>query len=404
MSLFNTNSSQQFGSSSSDEYEHKRLRVAILGSSGSIGTQTLDVCLQHRDKIDVVALSVYNSCDALVKAARTCDAQHVVVVDETHKNDAILDNLPATCSCEFGSQALLDIVQRYDIDLVVCAIVGAAGMEVGYHALKCGKTLAYANKESLVVAGDLIMPLVKPGKLIPVDSEHSAIFQCLQGESLRELSDIWLTCSGGPFYAKTRDELGSVTAADALRHPTWKMGSKITIDSATLMNKGLEVLEATRLFELPIDDIHVVIHRQSMIHSMVQFKDGTTKAQLGPSDMRIPIQYALSYPNRWDTPSTKLPDWRTISDLSFAAPDTTTFGCLKLALQAGKTGGTMPCIMNAANEVANKAFREGCCSFLDIERIVAQTMQKCEPAPVESLEQLREVDTQARMCAQTYLS
>ena len=371
------------------------LRVAVLGCTGSIGTQTLDVCRQHADKVRVVALSAYASTEALVAAAREFGAMHVCVADTRHADDPILQELPANCELTSGPDALAALASLDDVDCVVNALVGAAGTRAGFEALSAGKVLAYANKESIIVAGDLLMPLARPGMLIPVDSEHSAIFQCLVGERTREVHRIWLTCSGGPFYGMSREEVAHVTAADALAHPTWLMGDKITIDSATLMNKGFEVLEAHHLFETDVDDVRVLVQRQSRIHSMVEFTDGSTLAQLGPSDMRIPIQYALSYPERWDTPSKRI-DWCSEAPITFGEADEATFGCLALAREAGRAGGTMPCVLNAANEVANAAFRRGECAFLDIERIVSQAMEAHERTAVESLEQLSEIDLWAR--------
>lgn len=371
------------------------LRVAVLGCTGSIGTQTLDVCRQHSDKVRVVALSAYASTDGLVAAAREFGVSHACVADCRHANDPILQELPEMCELTFGPDKLAELASLPDVDCVVNALVGAAGIHAGYEALKACKVLAYANKESIIVAGDLLMPMAKPGMLIPVDSEHSAIFQCLVGERTRDVHRIWLTCSGGPFYGLTRDELANKTAADALAHPTWLMGAKITIDSASLMNKGFEVLEAHHLFEMDIDDVRVLVQRQSRIHSMVEFSDGSTIAQLGPSDMRIPIQYALSYPERWETPCERI-DWCQESPITFGEADEQTFGCLALAREAGRIGGTMPCVLNAANEVANAAFRRGECSLLDIERIVSQAMEAHEYAQVESLEQLTDIDMWAR--------
>lgn len=382
---------------------HAKLRVAILGSSGSIGTQTLDVCRRHADKIDVVALSVHSSTDKLVAQAQEFKPRYAVVSNKTHAHDAILQQLPSTTTLTCGARALEELVYADDIDCVVCAVVGFAGVRVGYAALKAGKKLAYANKESLVVAGDLLMPLVTPYNLVPVDSEHSAIFQCLVGEGLSPIQKIWLTCSGGPFFGLTKNQLKAVTPQQALAHPTWRMGAKITIDSATLMNKGLEILEAARLFEVPIDEIEVLVHRQSTIHSMVEFVDGSLKAQLGASDMRIAIQYALSYPKRWDTPTQPRLDWHTIAPLSFDSADEDAFGCLRLARQAGRTGKTMPCAMNAANEVANAAFRRGDCSFLDIEATVAHVMEHHTPLSVESIEMLEDVDAACRVQAREFL-
>lgn len=379
------------------------LRVAVLGCSGSIGTQTLDVCRRHADRVRVVALSVHSSTDVLVAAAREFGVAHVAVADAAHGRDACLGELPEGCELACGADAVTDLARLPEVDVVVNALVGFAGMHAGYTALEAGKTLAYANKESIVCGGDLLMPLVRPGRLIPVDSEHSAIFQCLVGERDVDLKRIWLTCSGGPFYGRTRDELSSVTAADALAHPTWTMGAKITIDCSTLMNKGLEVIEAHHLFDVPIDAISVLIHRQSKIHSMVEFRDGVVKAQLGASDMRAPIQYALSYPERWDGVAETV-GWWGCEPLTFDAPDVETFGCLRLACEAGKTGGTLPCAMNAANEVANAGFRQGMCGFLDIERIVGRVMDETTVERVESLEQLDQVDALARERASAALA
>lgn len=378
------------------------LRVAVLGCSGSIGTQTLDVCRQHADKLEVVALSVYGSTKALVDAAREFGARHVCVADSRHADDAILAELPAGCELTVGDEALAELATLPDVDCVVNALVGAAGIRAGYEALRADKVLAYANKESIIVAGELLMPLARSGRLIPVDSEHSAIFQCLVGERTSDVHRLWLTCSGGPFYGRTREELAKVTAADALAHPTWLMGAKITIDSATLMNKGFEVLEAHHLFEVDIDDVRVLVQRQSRIHSMVEFADGSTLAQLGPSDMRIPIQYALSYPERWTTPTQRI-DYCREQPITFGEADEATFGCLALAREAGRIGQTMPCVLNAANEVANEAYRKDACSFLDIERVVGATMEAHVPQPVESLEQLDDIDKWARGYARTLL-
>lgn len=379
------------------------LRVAVLGCSGSIGTQTLDVCRQHPDKVRVVALSVSSSLDRLVAAAREFGVAHVAVADGRLEGDPRLEELPARCEASFGARAVTDLASLPDVDCVVNAVVGAAGIHAGLAAVEAGKVLAYANKESIVVGGDLLMPQVKPGQLIPVDSEHSAIYQCLVGERHADVHCIWLTCSGGPFWGRSREELAQVTAADALAHPTWSMGDKITIDSATLMNKGLEVIEAHHLFDVPIDDVRVLVQRQSRIHSMVEFADGVVKAQLGPSDMRIPIQYALSYPERWETPSPRM-DWCREAPVTFGEADEHTFGCLALAKEAGRAGGTLPCAMNAANEVANEAFREGRCGFLDIERIVRSVMDDTTVERVGSLGQLEDVDARARSRARKVLA
>ncbi len=379
------------------------VRVAVLGCSGSIGTQTLDVARRHSDKVEVVALSVNTSTDALVSAAREFGCAHVAVADASRANDPVLGELPDGCSLAFGEKAVTALADLPEVDIVVNALVGFAGIHAGYAALKSDKVLAYANKESIVCGGDLLMPLAKPGRLIPVDSEHSAIFQCLVGERRSDLRCIWLTCSGGPFYGKTRDELSRVTVADALAHPTWDMGAKITIDSASLMNKGLEVIEAKHLFQVPVDAVHVLVQRQSKIHSMVEFTDGVVKAQLGGTDMRAPIQYALSYPERWET-SVERVDWGSCAPITFGEADEGTFGCLALAKRAGREGGTIPCAMNAANEVANLAFRQGACGFTDIEKVVCEVMDATPVERVESIGQLLDVDARAREAARAVLA
>lgn len=379
------------------------IRVAVLGCSGSIGAQTLDVCRHHPDRLRVVALSVHSSTDALVRAAREFSCAHVAVADASHAADPALEGLPEGCALELGEDAVTRLATLPEVDVVVNALVGFAGIHAGFAALRASKVLAYANKESIVVGGDLMMPLVRPGQLLPVDSEHSAIYQCLVGERPESIRRLWLTCSGGPFYGRSRGELRDVTASDALAHPTWTMGEKITVDCATLMNKGLEVIEAHHLFQRPIDDIRVLVHRQSKIHSMVEFVDGVVKAQLGGSDMRAPIQYALSYPERWDSPVEPI-EWCSADPLTFGEADEDAFGCLALARAAGRAGGTLPCAMNAANEVANRAFREGLCGFLDVERVVERVMEQTPVERVEALEQLDEVDARARGLAASALT
>ena len=383
--------------------EQTKLRVAVLGCTGSIGRQTLDVCRQHADKLEVVALSVHRSTIGLVRAAHEFNPSCVCVADESHGSDAVLDQLPAGCELTLGADALVDLCTRDDVDCVLNAVVGAAGLRASYETLKAGKRLALANKESLVVGGDLIMPLAAPDQLLPVDSEHGAIFQCLVGERTSPLHAIWLTCSGGPFFGMTHCYLESISPERALRHPAWSMGPKISIDSATLMNKGLERIEAMHLFGLPLDRIVVLIQREAKIHSMVEFCDGSVIAQLGTSDMRIPIQYALSYPDRWNAPCERV-DFRTIGSLSFGAPDTSAFPCLSLAERAGKEGGTLPCVLNAANEVAVDAFLSGSCGFNDIARVVDRTLEAHAREDVESLDQLMDVDAWARSCANSFVA
>lgn len=388
-----------------------KLRIAVLGSSGSIGVQTLDVARQHADKLKVVALAVGTRVETLEQQAQEFGVGHLVVGDASLQNaphvDALtehLRSLPRTIatSLAFGGEALIDIVRSAEVDLVVNALVGAAGLAASLETLRAGKKLALANKESLVVGGDLIMPLATHDTLLPIDSEHGAIYQCLLGERQEEVTRLWLTASGGPFFGQTREQLQTITPEQALAHPTWNMGAKITIDSSTLMNKGLEVIEAHHLFGMPYDQIEVVIQRQSAIHSMVEFSDGSVKAHLGTTDMRIPIQFALSYPDRWEAPVKPL-DFRQLGSLEFGSPDRKTFRCLELALQAGKLGGTVPCVMNAANEIAVAAFLKGECRYLHIADCVEAAMLAHERQPVESLDQLQEVDAWSRKTAEAYL-
>lgn len=378
------------------------MRIALLGASGSIGRQTLDVIRNHAEKLEVFAIAIKDSLDFAISCAQEFKPSYVVISNEALASSVSADQFPAHTKVLFGEKSLSTLCELDEVDCVVNALVGAVGISAGYTALKCGKRLAYANKESIVIGGDLLMPLAAPGQLLPVDSEHSAIFQCLAGEPLKSIYKIWLTCSGGPFFGMGRDELSRVNAAHALAHPTWLMGDKITIDSATLMNKGLEVIEAHHLFDVDIDTIEVLIHRQSKIHSMVEFTDGSVKANLCAADMRMPIQYALSYPERWEASCEHI-DWRFSEPLEFASPDTEVFRCLALAQEAGRRGGTAPCVLNAANEVANQAFREDRCTFFDIERICEESLSAHDSQPVESLDQLAEVDARARAFASTLI-
>lgn len=383
--------------------ENARLRVVILGCTGSIGRQALDVCRQHADRLEVVALSAHTGTEALTAAAREFGVRAVAVTSEEHAHDPILEELPQGCSLLCGHEGLSELARFDSADCILNSVMGAAGLEASYAALKAGKRLALANKESLVVGGDLLMPLASPGQMLPVDSEHNAIFQCLEGERADEIHAIWLTCSGGPFFGMTAEELSRVTVKDALKHPNWAMGAKITIDSATLMNKGLERLEAMHLFGCDLDRIIVLIQRESKIHSMVEFADGSTIAHLGASDMRIPIQYAFSYPDRWETPAERL-DYRALGGLTFDAPDTKTFRCLALAERAGRTGGTAPCVLNAANEVAVEAFLGHRCSFTQIADIVERCLDQHDAERVVSIEQLIEVDIRTRALARSLVA
>ena len=380
-------------------------RIAVLGSSGSIGTQTLDVCRQHADKLKVTALAVGGRAGVLAAQAKEFGVKNCAI-----GCDDLVGSADAPEGCRFGFQAVLDLIQADDVDVVVNSLVGAAGLRVSYETLRAGKVLALANKESLVVGGDLIMPLAAQldaraghaGALMPIDSEHGAIYQCLLGENPKEVAKLWVTASGGPFRGKTAAELKDVTPAQALAHPTWNMGAKISIDSSTLMNKGLEVIEAHHLFNMPYDKIEVVVQPQSAIHSMVEFTDGSVKAHLGTTDMRIPIQFALSFPDRWEAPVQPL-DFRTLGSRDFAAPDEKTFRCLALARHAGTVGGTLPCAMNAANEIAVAAFLDEQCSYLGIADCVEAVMEVHQAQAVESLEQLEEVDAWARAQARHVL-
>ncbi|MBB3172065.1 1-deoxy-D-xylulose-5-phosphate reductoisomerase [Parvibacter caecicola] len=385
--------------------------ICLLGSTGSIGTQTLDVVAKHPDELRCAALTVHRSVKVALDQARRFGVRHVAVADERLAGTAAAEELRAWCEAgggtlSFGAAAVEQLCLLPEMDVVVNALVGAAGLRASYLTLEAGRVLALANKESLVVGGDLIMPLAASlnrrrgdnGALMPIDSEHGAIYQCLLGEDMAEVTKLWVTASGGPFRGRTRDQLRSITPAQALAHPTWNMGAKISIDSSTLMNKGLEVIEAHHLFAMPYDKIEVVVQPQSAIHSMVEFSDGSVKAHLGTTDMRIPIQFALSYPKRWEAPVAPL-DFRTLGTLEFAAPDTDTFRCLALARRAGQAGGTLPCVMNAANEVAVEAFLSERLPYLGIAECVESAMSALGSQPVESLEQLSAIDHEARALA-----
>lgn len=388
--------------------------IVVLGSSGSIGRQTLDVVRRHPDRLNVVALAVHRSIDLLCEQIREFKPLFAVVGDDALDQTARaevrsrltglrdLQGRAIPVEVAFGSEAVERLCCVDGADLVVNALVGAAGLRASYRTLETGRKLALANKESLVVGGDLLMPMSTHETLLPIDSEHGAIYQCLLGENEDEVRRLWVTASGGPFRGKTRDQLRDVTVAQALAHPTWHMGPKITIDSSTLMNKGLEVIEAHHLFAMPYDRIEVVVQPQSAIHSMVEYIDGSVKAHLGTTDMRIPIQFALSYPERWDAPVAPL-DFRTLGSLEFYAPDTETFRCLALARAAGSAGGTLPCAMNAANEVAVASFLAGECGFLQIAETVEAVMDDVQVDAVEGIEQLQEVDALARRKAQDFL-
>ena len=351
-------------------------QICILGSTGSIGTQALDVISQHPDLYEAYALTANHRWKELAEQARRFNPAAVVIADEAYYESLKqeLADMPDV-KVYAGSKALEDIVESPSIDMVLTAMVGYSGLAPTIHAIKAKKKICLANKETLVVAGELILQLAQQYHvpILPVDSEHSAIFQSLVGEDANEIEKILLTCSGGPFRTFIHEQLKSVTAADALKHPTWDMGAKITIDSASLMNKGFEVIEAKWLFGVPADKIQVLVHPQSIVHSAVQFCDGGVKAQLGVPDMRLPIQYAFSFPQRLSLGDDRLDLFR--QPLEFFEPDVEKFKCLAMAYEAINKGGNMPCIVNAANEIVNEGFRKGACSFLTMGDIIEKAMQ-----------------------------
>ena len=379
----------------------KKQQICILGSTGSIGTQALDVIEQHSDLYEVYCLTANNRVQELAEQARKFRPAAVVIANEARYEELkdMLSDEP-DIKVYAGAQALCDIVQAEPIDMVLASMVGFSGLEPTIHAIKARKKICLANKETLVVAGELICNLAQEYHvpILPVDSEHSAIFQSLVGEGDNEVEKILLTCSGGPFRNYTHEQLEKVTAADALKHPTWDMGAKITIDSASLMNKGFEVTEAKWLFGVPADKIEVLIHPQSVVHSAVQFVDGAVKAQLGVPDMRLPIQYAFSFPQRLHLNGNRLDLFKT-QDLQFFKPDYQKFKCLQLAFDAIRKGGNMSCIVNAANEIVNAGFRKGECGFLQMANIIEETMAKATFDSNPDLDVYLQTDAEARRIA-----
>ena len=379
----------------------KKQQICILGSTGSIGTQALDVIEQHSDLYEVYCLTANNRVKELAEQARKFHPAAVVIANEARYEELkdMLSDEP-DIKVYAGAQALCDIVQAEPIDMVLASMVGFSGLEPTIHAIKARKKICLANKETLVVAGELICNLAQEYHvpILPVDSEHSAIFQSLVGEGDNEVEKILLTCSGGPFRNYTHEQLEKVTAADALKHPTWDMGAKITIDSASLMNKGFEVTEAKWLFGVPADKIEVLIHPQSVVHSAVQFVDGAVKAQLGVPDMRLPIQYAFSFPQRLRLNGDRLDLFKT-QDLQFFKPDYQKFKCLQLAFDAIRKGGNMSCIVNAANEIVNAGFRKGECGFLQMADIIEETMAKATFDSNPDLDVYLQTDAEARRIA-----
>lgn len=384
----------------------KKQQICILGSTGSIGVQALDVIRQHPDLYEVYCLTANNSVDKLAEQAREFNPAAVVIANTAHydKLVSLLADRP-DIKVYAGTEALNEIVEAQPIDAVLASMVGFSGLVPTIRAIKARKKICLANKETLVVAGELILKLVEQYHvdLLPVDSEHSAIFQCLVGEDINKVDKLLLTCSGGPFRQFTHEQLQQVTAADALKHPTWNMGAKITIDSASLMNKGFEVMEARWLFGIPAERIDVLVHPQSVVHSAVQFNDGSVKAQLGVPDMRLPIQYAFSYPQRLNLDGDRL-DLFKMQHLDFIEPDVNKFRCLGLAYEAIRQGGNMPCILNAANEVVNLAFREGRCTFTGMADVIEKTMQQASFDSNVTLDTYLQTDTEARRIAQSLLS
>jgi 1-deoxy-D-xylulose-5-phosphate reductoisomerase len=371
-------------------------RISVLGSTGSIGRNTLDVIAHHPDSFAVSALTAGNNIELLIEQAIQFQPTLVSVANEQLADQA-RSRLPSNIEVAFGEEGLLRAATLNEVDLVVTAIMGSVGLQPTLAAIEAGKDIGLANKETLVTAGHLVMSLAaqKGTNLLPIDSEHSAIFQCLNGEKMSLVKKIILTSSGGSFRDLSREQLKDVTVEDALKHPTWSMGAKITIDSATMMNKGLEVIEAHWLFSMPYDQIEVVVHPQSIVHSMVEFVDASVMAQLGTPDMRVPIQYALSYPSRVPSPSKPL-DLTEIETLHFRKMDYDRYPCLRLAFDSGRSGGTYPAVLNAANEVAVERFLNRSISFLTIEQILASVLDKHIPVSNPSLEEIMKADRWAR--------
>ncbi len=380
-------------------------RIAILGSTGSIGTQTLDVVREHADEYEAYALTAGHNAELLIAQAREFHPEVVVIADESRYETVreALADLPIKVWA--GAEAIGDAASLPDVDVVVTAMVGFAGLRPTVAAIEAGKTIALANKETLVVAGEFITELAVKHRapILPVDSEHSAIFQCLVGEDGNAIDKILLTASGGPFRTTPIEELANVTAARALKHPNWEMGAKITIDSATMMNKGFEMIEAKWLFGVEPERIEVLVHPESIVHSAVQLADGGVKAQLGVPDMRLPIQYALSFPRRLSLSGERL-DLAALGRLTFERPDFDKFDCLRIAYEAIAAGGNLPCVVNAANEVANAAFRRGAVGFLDIPRLIRRAMTDATRCQRASLSDYLASDAEVRRLVAGYLN
>ena len=380
-------------------------RIALLGSTGSIGTQALEVVQSNPDKFSVEVLTAHSNSALLISQARQFHPNVVVIADASKLQEVKEALEPENIKVYGGAAAIPQLMDMESIDLVLTAMVGFAGLEPTIAAIKARKPIALANKETLVVAGDLITRLALENKvpIYPVDSEHSAIFQCLAGEMHNPIEKIILTASGGPFRGRKRADLSTITKAQALKHPNWTMGAKITIDSSTLMNKGLEMIEAKWLFDLQTPQIEVIVHPQSIIHSIVQFADGSMKAQMGLPDMKLPIQYAMAYPNRIDSDFPRF-DFRNFPSLSFEQPDEETFRCLALARVAMDKGGNLPCTMNAANEIAVAAFLQDEIGFLQIAEVIENTMEAITFISDCSLDDYRNTDAEARIYCREAIS
>lgn len=379
-------------------------KIAILGSTGSIGTQAISVCMGHPDLLQIELLTANTNTALLIEQARACMPNSVVIADES-KYQEVSDALsPLDIKVFTGIKSICDIVGGDNIDMVLTAMVGFSGLEPTVAAIRAGKAIALANKETLVAAGQIVMAMAKKygAPIIPVDSEHSAIFQCLQGERAT-VEKIILTASGGPFFRKSAKELESVTIADALNHPNWKMGEKVTVDSASMMNKGLEMIEARWLFNIVPENIEIIVHPQSIIHSMVQFSDGSVTAQMSTPDMRLPIQYSLTYPFRADL-DTKRVDFAKLARFEFHSPDHEKFPCIGMAYEAIKKGGNIPCAMNAANEIAVEAFLNGKIQFVSIPKIIENVIIGTEFVAEPTLEDIYKTNDQARALATTLIN
>ncbi len=383
-----------------NEQAHKR-RIALLGSTGSMGVQSLQVIAQYPDLLQLEVIAANSSAELLIQQARTYKPNIVVVVQEEAykivKEALANEDIKVFC----GEQSLCDVCEMECVDMVLSCIVGVAGLRPIYHAIDCGKLIALANKETLVVAGELMTRKTKERQvpIYPVDSEHSAIFQSLAGEQFNPIEKLIITASGGPFRGWSKEELQAVTLERALKHPNWNMGPKVTIDSSTLMNKGLEVIEAKWLFDVPLENIEVVVHPQSVVHSLVQFRDGSIKAQLGVPDMKLPIQYAITYPLRLENSFPRF-DFANYPQLTFAKPDLEAFPCLNIAYEASRRGGCMPCVMNAANEVAVQWFLQEKIRYAEIPVLIENALAKADFCVPQSVEEYLEIDkeTKNRIC------